>query len=152
MKKYEILFFVPVTMESEKIEQTRKQVVEAIAKHEGKVTTEEEFGKKKLAYTVKHTRHGHFILVIFESDKDKIDLIKRELNLITEIVRYRLVIKEKIDHIPRPVIKQEKEETPQAPKQEVEIKKEKIETDEKVDLKELDLKIDELLSEDEENL
>jgi len=152
MKKYEILFFVPVTMESEKIEQTQKQVKDAITKHEGKIISEEDFGKKKLSYTVKHTRHGYFVLIVFEADKNKIDAIKKELNLITEVVRYRLVAKEKVDVLPQPVERKEKEEAPAAPKPEPEPKKEEIKIDEKVDLKELDLKIDELLSDEEENL
>ena len=83
-------------------------------------------------------------------DPDKIEFIKHQLNLIPEILRYRLVVEKEVDKAPT-----EKEEIKKAVSSAaVPTEKDKTEdtAKEKVGLNELDLKIDELLSGTEDNL
>lgn len=151
-QEYEILYFTSITLNPEEIANVKKQVNNIITENNGTVIKEDELGKKKLSYMIKHTRHGYFILTIFSSAPKNIEQIKKGIKLISKILRYRLIIHEKTE--PVKIINLEKK---QIEKNKKIIKKESIKDKketklDKINLEELDLKIDKLLSDTEENL
>ncbi|MFH1890216.1 MAG: 30S ribosomal protein S6 [Candidatus Kuenenbacteria bacterium] len=148
MKKYEILYFVPATAETDDISNIKKQVKSVIEKNKGNIIKQEDLGKKKLAFTIKHIRHGYFIVTTFESPNEKVKDIKKGLSLITEITRYRLTIEKEPDIIPNQAPAMHEKANKETRTPQIKTKAEKPKMDGKVDLKELDLKIDELLSDD----
>ena len=106
---------------------------------------------KKLSYAVKGARHGYYLLTHFNSDTASANMISGEIKLIPEIIRHRLVIKQnyKQPHTSpmAPGVKEDQEEKITT-NSETETKKEKEHDNGKVDIQELDRKIDELLLED----
>lgn len=163
MQRYEVFYFTQITLDAASITNIKKQVSAIVAKNKGNLIREEEIGKKKLAYTIKHTRHGYFMLTVFEAPRDKVSTIKKELKLIPEIIRYRLVVEKKPDIVNLEKIESydkkfadEKKDAQQTAKtkniKKTETADGKKKFDGKVDLNELDLKIDELLSNDGNNL
>ncbi|PIR05584.1 30S ribosomal protein S6 [Candidatus Kuenenbacteria bacterium CG11_big_fil_rev_8_21_14_0_20_37_9] len=150
MKKYEILYFVPATLMASDIVAAKKQVISIIQKNKGTIIKEEDLGKKKLAFTIKRVRHGYFVLTIFESAEEKLKQIIKELNLMQNITRYRLMVEKKPDIIKaqqteNDIRKKDEQQKIAKPLDETE----KIKSGGKVDLKALDLKIDELLAEND---
>ncbi len=140
-QKYEILYFLSITLDDEEVKNIKKKVSDIITKHNGTVTKEEEIGKRKLAYMIKRARHGHYIYTVFTADPNQVSNINRELELMPEILRFQLSIKEDIKKptidLKKPVI----EKKPVTP-----IRDEQKKEDKKVDIQELDRKIDELLT------
>lgn len=144
--EYEILYFTSIMLSPEDILRVKNEVNDIIVQNNGSIVKYNEIGKKKLSYSIKHHRHGYFISSIFQSPAENIEEIKNKIKLLPDIIRFRLVIARKPDPLPtindtvRPLPKSKNEEdsapVTSAPKTE------------KVDLKELDLKIDELLSSD----
>jgi len=162
-REYEIFYFTSITMESEDISRIKKEVSEIITKNEGEIKAEEEVGKKKLAYMVGQTRHGYFIWMRFNMLPEKLNQVNHEIKLIPEILRHKIMLynesyARKID------LSQDKAEYSNDDKLKKDELKPKIKTEEKktipkeeekpvkVDLDELDLKIDKLLSETENEL
>jgi small subunit ribosomal protein S6 len=147
-REYELFYFLPITLTPEEITVIKEKIGEIVAKYQGQIIKDEEYGKKKLAYQIKRIRHGHYILTILSLEPSTVAKVSHEIKLLPEIIRHRLVTKENIP-LPRPEspsqvsLEEKQPETPEKP----EFKTEKILGD-KVDISELDRKINELLSDD----
>ena len=144
-KEYEIFYFLPITFTPEEVSSVREKISAIIEKFGGTITKEEDLGKKKLTFTIKGARHGYYFLLHFTCPPQGAAKVDQEIKLMPEIIRHRLVIKKdyKMPHVSNAYQATEKSEaTPPLPPS-VETKKE-VETG-KVDMQELDRKIDELL-------
>jgi len=154
-KEYEIIYFISVTLEEDDIKKIKNKVNAILNKHQATIIKEDSLGKHKLAYIIKQARHGYFLLITFTAPANEIATISHELKLMPEILRYKLAIKQK--NTTAAAQSRIKPETPLKPSSTTE-SSENItperknakpkEPKEKVDIQELDRKIDELLSDD----
>lgn len=133
---YEILFIVPNKFTEEEAKQIIANVDEVIIKFGGEISNREYWGKKKLAYEIKHNAYGYYSLVEFDSEKGSILAIDQNLRLSTDILRHQIVAK--------------KFKTEEAIKREQEIKQ-KIEAKKMVEAKAAIDKSAEKLAADKEN-
>ncbi|MEK7096828.1 MAG: 30S ribosomal protein S6 [Patescibacteria group bacterium] len=85
--KYEITFLT-------KEEAELKNIKELIESYKGKVTKEEKWGEKTLAYSIKKNFTALFFNLQFEVDKKSILELKNKLNLNEKILRYLLLVRE----------------------------------------------------------
>jgi small subunit ribosomal protein S6 len=123
MGKYELLYIVHPDLESS-IDKITGQVRAFIESRKGKITYEENWGKRKLAYPIKKSDVGIYVLWYFEAPKDTLAKIERDIRLTEEIIRYLLIAKEdKLKKVAaKPEIKEtvkateEKEEKPEVEK------------------------------------
>ena len=148
MKKYEIVYIIHPDLEGSTAKITEK-VKKAIEDQKGKVFQEESWGKKKLAYEVKHNTFGIYEFVAAEIEPSKIKEVERSLRLSEEIIRSMIVlVEEKIEpeapkkrvNKPTKIEKKEKAKEEKPKKTKVETKKE-----EKERQKELDEKLKEII-------
>jgi small subunit ribosomal protein S6 len=89
--EYEINFLV-LQSHTETVDKLRDKVKSLIKEHEGTTTDELVYKKRRLAYEIKHEMYGFFTVLRFtlENNSDILDL-KRELNLVQDIIRYVIV-------------------------------------------------------------
>jgi small subunit ribosomal protein S6 len=85
--KYELTFLT-------KEETELKNIKDLIELYKGKVTKEEKWGEKTLAYTIKKNHTALFYNFQFEIDKQNVLELKNKLNLNEKILRYLLLINE----------------------------------------------------------
>ena len=85
--KYELTFLT-------KEETELKNIKKLIESYKGKVTREEKWGEKTLAYSIKKNRTALFYNFQFEIDKINVLELKNKLNLNEKILRYLLLVKE----------------------------------------------------------
>ncbi len=90
---YEILFIVPNKFTEDEAKKVAAKVEAMIVEAEGKVTFSEFWGKKKLAYKIKHNEYGYYGLFEFDLEKESLAKIDNNLRLSTEILRHQIVIK-----------------------------------------------------------
>ena len=150
-KEYEIFYFLPIAFTPEEVASTREKMAAIINRYAGKITKEEDLGKKKLSFAIKGARHGYYFLTQFIAEAKQVGQVDREIKLLPEIIRHRLVIKEeyKLPHVStgsHATAEKNEELSPTIKK--IDEPKEKTEETGKVDMHELDRKIDELLLED----
>lgn len=69
---------------------------EVVKKHEGKVLNRSELGKRFLGYPVKKVREGYFVSFVFELAPEKMDGLKRSLQLAEDILKFTLIVKPKV--------------------------------------------------------
>jgi small subunit ribosomal protein S6 len=114
-KNYELLYIVHPDLEGS-TEKVTDKVVASITKADGKVTSQEDWGKRKLAYKIAKNDFGVYVLLNFTVDSEKLHLIERDIRLSEEILRSMVVavpdIKELVPRRKKPVEAEVKAEEP----------------------------------------
>ncbi|MFH1745042.1 MAG: 30S ribosomal protein S6 [bacterium] len=160
---YELLYIIPNKYTEEELKPMIAKIHKMITDCGGEITFSEEWGNKKLAYTIKKFTNGYYNLVEFNLAGDKISKIDRDLRMSGEIIRHMIVSRvlrteeeiqegKRIEKERRDSEKmkaaQEKQEEKKVVKKVVK-KEEKEEVKKKVDLKDLDEKLDKILESDD---
>ncbi len=82
MACYESIFILRSSLADEEAETVIEKMKSALTKHGATIVKADNWGKKKLAYEIKHDRRGTYILLQFESAQE---------NVVSELERlYRL--------------------------------------------------------------
>lgn len=89
-KNYELLYIVHPDLEGSTDKVTEK-VTGFITKADGKITNQEDWGKRKLAYTMAKNDFGVYVLVNFTIDSLELHKVERDLRLSEEILRSMIV-------------------------------------------------------------
>lgn len=158
---YELLCIVPNNYSDDEVEEIGKKISSLGEKEGFKILKEENLGKKKLAYEIKKVYYGYYLVIQFTlEEKDNLLKFSKKLVVMPEILRYQIVkykkfpekvfasqIKTSLDRRNRSEIKSNVAH--EEKKEKITLKDVKIEElrkeNKKIDLQELDKKIDELL-------
>ncbi|MDI3496575.1 MAG: small subunit ribosomal protein [Patescibacteria group bacterium] len=160
---YEVLFIVPNRFTEEEAKQVITAVEGVITKNNGEIDYREYWGKKKLAYEIKHNAYGYYALAEFNANKEAVALINQELRLSNDVIRHQIiskhiksaeeiakakVIQEKINARKKEEAKElkEKNEKEENDNKKEKNEKEEIKTDKKSNAKELEQKLEGILN------
>jgi len=92
MNKYESVVIVNPNLEEESIKNLIKKFSDLI-NTDGKVTSVEEMGKRKLAYEIQKQKEGFYIVLKFEAKPELIAELERNYRITDEVIKF-MVIKE----------------------------------------------------------
>lgn len=90
---YELMVIFPATLPDEEVPTLRTKVATALAEHGLKITGQEDFGKRKLAFPIKHVRQGFYELYRFDGPRSSIGKIDRSLRLMPEVLRHLVTVR-----------------------------------------------------------
>jgi len=147
---YELLYIISNKFSEDEVKPIHEKVKKLIEKNHGAITYSEEWGKKRLAYPVKHQPYGYYFLYEYDAPGDKLRDISRSLKITSEIIRFQIVKKSILTEVEKAkkaadVSKKIKEEIRESKQME----KPKQTKAKKVDLKDLDEKLDKILDVDD---
>ncbi len=91
LKNYELLYIIHPDLEGTS-DKVFEKVAGFIKKNEGEITSQEDWGKRKLAYQIKKNDFGVYILVNFTAESTKVAQVENSLRLSEEILRSMIVI------------------------------------------------------------
>ena len=91
MNKYEMMFIVKATMDSENVKATAESVKKLVTDLKGNVVEYKEIGEKKLAYPIKKELNGYYFLMQFEANKDIEAEINRKARLDENVLRHLII-------------------------------------------------------------
>ena len=159
---YEILFIIPNKFTDEEAKTVASQVEKNIAEAGGKVTHKEYWGKKRLAYAIKQNAFGYYGLFEFDLEGASLAKIDQSLRLSADVLRHQIVVKKaktaeeiareaeiraKIDSKKAAADKKQEEKVKAAvPSAAAPVSKSKEKNDNRVDLKDLDEKLEGILN------
>ena len=103
MREYEILYIVRADLDDDKVQDIIKRVNTLIEKSSGSVDRTNIWGKRKLAYEVKHQKEGSYVLQDFQIGPDRIPELEAALK-ITEEVLLHLIVRKPERPTPTPVV------------------------------------------------
>jgi len=153
LQRYELVYLISNKFSEDELEPITSSVLKLIKDNKGIIITEEDWGKKKLAYPIEKFFNAYYRLVEFDLEGEKLGKLDKHLRLSDEIIRHLIVkkhvkTKEEIkqeEKIAKKIAqRQEKKEVEQEEKKE-ETKKDKG----KASMEELDQKLDKILDETE---
>ena len=155
---YEILYIAPNKYSETEIKAVDAKIESILTDNKAAIIKIDHWGKKKLAYPIKHYDYGYYTLIIFSATGEAIAKITKKLNLNQDVIRFQVVkevkkslivkrerkaktIKDVIDKTEKGVevkVKKSKEEK-------LEAEKNGAKKQEKIRIDDLDEKLDELL-------
>ena len=91
MKAYELLFFVNPSLDDEARAGVMKRIDSTIVENGGAVESVEDWGKRKLAYTIDKLTEGDYTLIHFQLDPACIAELDRVLGILDGVVRSMIV-------------------------------------------------------------
>ncbi len=158
---YEMLFIVPNKFTEEEAKKIIEKVKTIIKEEGGEVTYDEYWGKKKMMYEIEHYNHGYYALYEFNLEGESLAAVDKKIRMSRDILRHQIVVKElrsveeieeekkKADEIVAKGIKKEKEKEEKEEVKKEEVKKKEEDKKTKVELKDLDDKLDKILDTDD---
>ena len=91
MKKYEIMFIVKPTNESDEIKKNAEAMKKVITDNKGKVVEFNELGEKKLAYSIKKEISGYYYVMVVEAQNETIQELDRKASINENILRHLII-------------------------------------------------------------
>lgn len=157
---YELLFIIPNKYTEDEVKKIVDNVQKIIEKNQGEITYSEFWGKKKFSYNMQNFSHGYYSLFEFNCAADRTEDINKELRLSNEVLRHMMVAKkmrtkEEIESEKKQaqaiIQKQAKAAQEKKAKQEKSAAEKKTDKkgEDKVNLKDLDEKLDKILETDD---
>lgn len=92
MRKYEIMFIVKATIESDTVDKTAETFKKILTDNKAKVIDFKPLGEKKLAYPIKKELNGYYFVMQIEANAEAISEFDRKA-LIDENMLRHLIIK-----------------------------------------------------------
>lgn len=92
MNKYESVVIINSNLEADALKALINKFSDLI-NTDGKVTSVEEFGNKKLAYEIKKQKEGYYVVYKFEANPQLISELERNYRITDEVIKF-IVIKE----------------------------------------------------------
>lgn len=150
MKTYELTYIISPEMTSQEAEDKAKEIESAVQGKEGTIIKQSNPVAKTLSYPIKKRASGFFGFLEFQLEPEKLVELKNVLSKDGKITRHMVIIKEAAEFKkarrtrgllktkPVPAIEAEKKTEPEAAKEE---------KSGKVELKDIEQKLDELLGE-----
>ncbi len=160
---YEILFIVPNKFTDDEAKTVVGQVEKMLTDGGGKITGREYWGKKRLAYEIKHNAFGYYGLFEFDLEGANLAKIDSNLRLFANVLRHQIVVKKtkseediarenkiraKIDSKKAEADKKQEIKN-KIPSTSTNVSKTKENKDSRVDLKDLDEKLEGILNADD---
>lgn len=88
MPKYELMYILSSAVSDNDVPAVVAEVDKYIQQQGGVILNQELLGKKKLAYPIKKTRNGFYVVQTFNLDPRKIQEFDNKLRSIESIIRY----------------------------------------------------------------
>ncbi len=100
MPRYELMYLLGSHVAETEVPNVSALVLKAVNDNGGTQVVETQLGKKKLAYPIKKTRNGYYVVVNFEMDGKSINQFDAKIrSMDSSIIRYILINKE--EHLDR---------------------------------------------------
>jgi small subunit ribosomal protein S6 len=93
LRDYEVLYIVRADLDDEKVQDAVRRVNSLIERSGGTPDRTNFWGKRKLAYEVKHQKEGAYVLQDFQLDPNRVPELESSLKITEEVLRHLIVRK-----------------------------------------------------------
>ncbi len=90
----EIIYDLNVMLDSELPEEQRERIladVEAMVAETGTIVSAHDWGRRKMAYEIRHKTDADYHLIQFHGPRELLDRLDRTLRITDGVVRYRII-------------------------------------------------------------
>jgi len=93
MQNYELLYIIPAKYTEEEVEKINKTIKDLIIEKGGEIIHEDSLGLLRLAYPIKQVYQGYYPIIEFSLEEENFKEVDRGLKLMNEVLRYQIVNK-----------------------------------------------------------
>lgn len=86
MKKYELLLVLPGTLDDKEVASRAEEIL-TLVKGLGDDAELSAIGKNRLAYAIRQIRYGYFYTIVFSTDNDRLKVLHDKLALLRDVLR-----------------------------------------------------------------
>ena len=94
MKKYELIFILKAELPETEMEARVARVQEILGMHDGKITLENHWGVRRLAYEIEYETRGNYMFLKFKSAGTAVAELDKFLRLDDQVLRHLIVVDE----------------------------------------------------------
>ena len=94
MRNYELVVIFGVDRVPELETSHIDIVTERLSTSGAEIDSVNSWGRRKFAYPIKKQREGHYLLVRFSMDPQKVDHLERSLRLIEDVTRFLVIVED----------------------------------------------------------
>jgi len=94
VRDYELMYIVRPDVDEDGLRAAVDSVKTLIEGQGGEITKTTNWGKRRLAYEVKHLRDGHYVIVEMKLDGARVAEVERALRIHDAVFRHLLVVQE----------------------------------------------------------
>ncbi len=87
-REYETIFIIHPETPSDTIDQIAERITDVIARLNGKLLKAENWGKRRLAYTVKKQQSGYYVYVRYLGYSDMVHEVERNLRMLEPVIKH----------------------------------------------------------------
>jgi small subunit ribosomal protein S6 len=87
LRTYEALYIVRPDLQDDEVQTIAQEVENLVTSSGGAIVRSEVWGKRKLAYMVKHFTEGHYILLRFQADPEFVGRLEQYFRLSEAVIR-----------------------------------------------------------------
>jgi small subunit ribosomal protein S6 len=92
---YESVVLINAALEDDQVETTITRIQETITSHGGEIIELDKWGRKRLAYPIKKSKSGYYVVIRFDSTTDLVSTLERNYRLDENIIRYLTIALDK---------------------------------------------------------
>lgn len=93
-REYETIYILRPTVDADEATKIANRIVDVVARLGGKITKVDNWGRRKLAYTIKKHTRGVFVYVKYAGYSDLVAEVERNLRLFDGVIRYMTIVLE----------------------------------------------------------
>lgn len=90
---YELLYLISNKFTEDEVKTVAEKVEAIITANGAEITYRENWGKKKLAYPVKHFAYGYYLYVEFDIEGVKLAKLERAIRLAHDVLRHQIIVR-----------------------------------------------------------
>ena len=91
MQKYELIVIFQADLDEVALDAAVENIETLIKNNHGVIEKIDRWGKRKLAYLIRKTNEGYYVLVNFEYDPEEVANLRRALGFNEHILRHSIV-------------------------------------------------------------
>ena len=91
MREYEIVYVVKPDLSEEERAGKVARIQSLITENGGEISETNDWGKRTLAYEIRHYSEGHYGLTTFRLPSQSVESLKDRLNIDEDILRFQVV-------------------------------------------------------------
>lgn len=94
MREYEIVYVIRPDLSDDARAAKVERVQSLVTENGGEIGKTEDWGKRVLAYEIRHFTEGYYRLAEFRMPPSAVHVVEGRLNLDEELLRYQIVVRE----------------------------------------------------------
>ncbi len=95
MREYEIVYVIKPDLSDEERAEKIARIHSLITDHNGEIEDTDDWGKRVLAYEIKHYSEGYYGLTTFRLPPESVAAVEERLNIDEDLLRYQIVARTK---------------------------------------------------------